>query len=129
VEIHEQLREILKRGCASLRDQVETVGRLLPQIATSADDAAVTIAEAQAITHQIKGTSGTIGFKDLAAAAAALDDSLKQLGERPMRVDQNQLQISNQLFTRLQTIARETTCENSALYDVDVSTLAGGRSI
>ncbi len=123
MEARDQLRALLERGCASLKDQVESVGSLLSGCATRGDGAANSIAEAQAITHQIKGTGGSIGYMDLAGAATALDDNLKRLVSSG-QIDAQQLRIANELFARLQVRAGELSCEKSTLYNLDLSALS-----
>jgi HPt (histidine-containing phosphotransfer) domain-containing protein len=98
------------------------VGQLLSQSCYVGAQSLTPIAQAQNITHQIIGTTGSMGFPDVAAAASALDDNLKQLAAGQQRVSQSQ--VSKQLFARLQKIASQATPERSRLYDADLSRLA-----
>lgn len=118
--VHEQLRVILKRYCMNLFDQIEMLDQLMSQTCGIGAQSSAQIAEAQNITHQMKGTSGTMGFPDIAAAASALDDGLKLLAKRD-RVSQPQLQVSKELFARLRKIASQVTPQASTLYDADLS--------
>ena len=122
--LQEQMRDLLNRHCAYLLDQVETVGQLLSQCCDVGTQSPTPIAKAQNITHQIIGTTGSMGFPDVAAAASALDDNLKLLAAEQHGVSQSQLQVSKQLFERLQKIASQATPERSRLYDADLSRLA-----
>jgi HPt (histidine-containing phosphotransfer) domain-containing protein len=123
MEARDQLRALPERGCASLKDQVESVGSLLSGCAMRGDGTTNSIAETQAITHQIKGTGGSIGYMELANAATALDDHLKRLA-KSAPIDPLQLQIAKELFARLQERAGELSCEKSALYNLDLSALS-----
>jgi HPt (histidine-containing phosphotransfer) domain-containing protein len=122
--VQEQMRDLLKRHCTNLLDQVEMVGQLLSQSCDVGAQSPTPIAKAQNITHQIIGTTGSMGFPDVAAAASALDDNLQLLAADQHRVSQSQLQVSKQLFARLQKVASQATPERSRLYDADLSRLA-----
>src|ERR1700737_1706066 len=100
--LQEQMRDLLNRHCAYLLDQVETVGQLLSQCCDVGTQSPTPIAKAQNITHQTIGTTGSLGFPDVAPAASALDDNLKLLAAEQHGVSQSQLQVSKQLFERLQ---------------------------
>lgn len=114
---------LIERGLAQLLDQVLAVRRLLRDCPGEGAKA-VSIAEAQAITHQIKGTSGSIGFREMASAATALDKELQSLLNRSAKLGQNHLQASEALLAHLESIAKETTCTTSTLYEVELSSLA-----
>jgi HPt (histidine-containing phosphotransfer) domain-containing protein len=122
--VQEQMRDLLKRHCANLLDQVEMVGQLLSQCCDVGTQSPTPIVQAQNITHQIIGTTGSMGFPDVAAAASALDDNLKLLAAKQQGASQSELQVSKQLFERLQKIASQATPERSRLYDADLSRLA-----
>ena len=118
----EKIRSLLDKGTENLVAQVREVSRLL--LERHSESANITsIAAAQAITHQIKGTSGSIGFTQLAAAASALDDELKTHLKHSglsggLRSGYSALLVS------LQSAAEQTTSERSTLYNVDLSTSA-----
>jgi HPt (histidine-containing phosphotransfer) domain-containing protein len=122
--VQQQMRDLLKRHCTNLLDQVEMVGQLLSQCCNVGTQSPTPIAKAQNITHQIIGTTGSMGFPDVAAAASALDDNLKLLAAKQQGASQSELQVSKQLFERLQKIASQATPEGSRLYDADLSRLA-----
>ena len=122
--VQKQMRDLLNRHCTNLLDQVEMVGQLLSQSCDVGTQSPTPIAQAQNITHQIIGATGSMGFPDVAAAASALDDNLKLLAAEQHGVSQSQLQVSKQLFERLQKIASQATPERSRLYDADLSRLA-----
>jgi hypothetical protein len=71
----------------------------------------------------MRGTAGSLGFPDIAAAAAALDDDLKRLVEQGC-VSAAQLRVSKALFIQLRQIASQVTPQGSILYDADLSMLA-----
>ena len=118
--VQEQLRDLLKRYCTNLFDQVEMLEQLILRSCDVSAQSSAPISKARDITHQMKGTSGSMGFPDLAAAASALDDHLKLLAKQE-RVSQLQLQISKELFVRLRKIASQITPQKSALFNADLS--------
>lgn len=114
---------LIERGRASLLTQVSAVGRLLRECPVEGANVG-DIAEAQSLTHQIKGTSGSIGFMELASAATALDKELQTLLKQSAHVEKNNLHTSQALLARLESIAAITYCKNSTLYEMDLSSFA-----
>jgi HPt (histidine-containing phosphotransfer) domain-containing protein len=121
----ERMRDLLKRYCTKLFGQLEILDQLLSQ--SCGIDAQSLLTEAQNITHEMRGTSGSLGYSDIAAAASALDNNLILLARRD-RVSQSQLQISKALFARLREIASQATPQKSAFYFADLPTPASGAS-
>ncbi len=122
--MQEQLRALIERNHTKLLEQLATVTRLL-----AARDRADTfppspIIEAQGLTHQMKGAAGSIGFGKMGSAAAALDKSLRMLGAQGRAIPADQLEPSLALLAALQRVARESTPNQSTLYDADLSRLA-----
>jgi HPt (histidine-containing phosphotransfer) domain-containing protein len=118
--IQHQVRDLLKRYCTRLFDQIESLDRLLLQNRDDDAESSASIVEAENITHEMKGTAGSLGFSDITVAASALDDDLKLLAMR-VRISQSQLHVTKMLFARLRQIASQATPQKSALYDADLS--------
>lgn len=123
MNIQEQLRGLVERHHANFGEQIAVVARLLGQSGRE-NVACARIAEAQAITHQMKGTAGSMGFPEVGAAAAALDESLKLLKVLPGPVTAGQRTRALELLASLQGIAARTTPEMSTLYNADLSKLS-----
>jgi hypothetical protein len=100
--------------------------QLLSQSRADAQSSAA-LTEAQTITHEMKGTGGSLGFPGVAAAASALDDDLKLLA-RQERVSQSQLQTTKELYMRLRKTASQATAQKSTLFDADFSAPASSSS-
>lgn len=120
--VQQQVRDLLERYCARLFDQIEILDEMLSNPSGSGAPSS-TILEAREITHEMRGTAGSLGFPDIAAAAAALDDDLKRLVEQGC-VSAAQLHVSKALFVQLRQIASQATPQGSILYDADLSMLA-----
>jgi hypothetical protein len=123
----EQMRNLLTRYCTKLFGQLETLDQLLSQSCDIDTQGSVPLAEAQNITHEMRGTSGSLGYSDIAVAASALDKHLQLLATQG-GVGQAQLQISETLFAQLRKIASQATPQKSTLYDADFSTPASSAS-
>jgi len=124
MSVQEQLRALVHRHHANLAEQIASVDRLLTARDEEGHAPHDSIVEAQGITHQMKGTAGSMGFAALSTAAAELDTSLKQLKALDGAVTSDQMQEASQFLSSLQKIASETTPEMSTLYNADLSQLA-----
>lgn len=125
--VQEQLRDLLLRHCATIRNQVAEIGLQLEQISEPHTDQLASIKSILGIAHQIRGTSGSMGFQDVSALAAALEGSLRGLEVGPSPLADERLQPAFELLQRLRDLARDTTPDMSPLYHADVSRLAARR--
>jgi HPt (histidine-containing phosphotransfer) domain-containing protein len=123
VTVQEQVRDLLKRYCAKLPGQIEILDQLLTHNCGVDVQWSAPLARAEIITHEMKGTGGSLGFPDIAAAATALGDHLKLLAKQD-RISEVQLQATKDLFAHLRKIASQPTAQKSALYDADLTPLA-----
>lgn len=123
--MQEQLRQLVVRHHANLLEQIATVGRLLDPVGEPHGALAVArVVEAQGITHQMKGTAGSMGFAAVGAAASTLDESLKVLKRASAPLPAPQVQPALDLLDSLRKIAEATPPEKSTLYNADLSRLA-----
>jgi HPt (histidine-containing phosphotransfer) domain-containing protein len=122
--MQEQLRALVERHHANLAAQVAAAAGLLAELDENGAVPAARIIEAQGITHQLKGTAGSMGFAEVSAAAAALDESLKGLKKQPCPILATQLEASLEKLAALKRIAEQTTPEMSTLYNADLTKLA-----
>ncbi len=120
--MQEQLRALVERHLVSLVEQLATVTELL----TPKGDAlpVAQVVEAQGITHQLKGTAGSMGFPDIGATASALDENLKILKKMTAPIPAAELQQALELLATLRRIVEGTTPAMSTLYNADLSRLA-----
>lgn len=123
----ERMRDLLKRYCTNLSGQLEILDQFLSQNCDIDARSSVPLAEAQNITHEMRGTSGSLGFSDIAAAASALDNDLKLLATLD-HISQARLRISKAHFARLRKTASQATPQGSTLYFADLSTPASSAS-
>lgn len=121
--VQEQLRALVHKHHGNFIEQIACVGRLLADRNGEGLAPSTSIVEAQGITHQMKGTAGSMGFADLSSAAAELDASLKQLKAVDGPVSAAQMEAAVERLTTLQSISAQTTPEMSTLYNADLSRL------
>ncbi|MEI9899808.1 MAG: Hpt domain-containing protein [Hyphomicrobium sp.] len=81
------------------------------------------MSNALAVVHQIKGTSGSMGYPALSDAAARLEGCLKDLESRAGCISEGDLQSAMIDLRALEQQARSATPEVSPLYSVDPSCL------
>ncbi|MGF1620560.1 MAG: Hpt domain-containing protein [Rhodomicrobiaceae bacterium] len=115
--MQDRLNSLLEKHCETIKTSVHTVGRLLSEVAEgSTSDPVASVQAAEALAHQLKGSSGTAGFHELSSAATALDDHLKPLCIADSSGVLAGIDKAMALYRPLEGIARETTPTKSALY-------------
>jgi HPt (histidine-containing phosphotransfer) domain-containing protein len=123
VSVQEQLRQLVHAHHSNFAKQLVSVERLLHSGDETGLVPAEQIADAQALSHQMKGTAGSMGFPIVGQAAAELDDILKGLKAEAVPVDATRMQAAREQLAKLQSIAAQTTPEMSTLYHADLSKL------
>ncbi len=121
--VQEELRALIERNYLKLCEQLEAVTRLLVERDPEAPFDQALIAAAQSLTHQLRGSAGTIGFSRLSAAAAELDESLSRLMFDQSPVAADRLEGCLGLLIALRSIAAQTTPDMSALYRADLPSM------
>lgn len=112
-----QLNALLERHCMAIKASVTMLGHQLAAIAEgSAAEPLAAIEEAEALTHQLKGSTGTAGFHDICRAATALDDHLKTLCAGDAGSLAAGMGEAVRLFESLDQAARAATPGASSLY-------------
>ena len=117
--VNEQFRDLLQRYCAGLPDRIELLDRLLA-LGCGVEGQASALTKAQNITHEMKGTGGSLGFPDISAAASVLDDNLKVLAKQS-GVEKTEHLVAKELFARLKAIVAQATPRRSTLYNIGLS--------
>ncbi len=115
--VQDKLRSLIKVHCVTIKGSVSELEAGLAGLYGQANrQSEVIIEEARSLTHQLKGSSGSIGFRDVSNAAAILDDYLKSISGMDRRLNDSELQ---QAFHMLDKLKRETAAispEHSSLY-------------
>lgn len=72
---------------------------------------------AKVMSHQIKGSSGSVGFKEISAAATELDNHISKLMQAADIAVLEDRQLLDDLCANLAAIVATVTPETSALYN------------
>jgi HPt (histidine-containing phosphotransfer) domain-containing protein len=124
LSLQEQLRGLVRTHHSNFAKQIVAVDQLL--VSGDANGVVPTeqIVDAQALTHQMKGTAGSMGFPVVGQAAAELDDILKGLKSESSPIGGDRIQAARAQLAKLEGIAKQTTPEMSTLYHADLSKLS-----
>lgn len=116
--VQDKLRSLIKVHCVTIKDSVKELEASLAQLYGHTDrQSELIIEDARGLTHQLKGSSGSIGFRDVSNAAAILDDYLKSISGMDRSLTDFELQ---RVFHMLDKLKRETVTlspEHSSLYN------------
>lgn len=119
--MEEQLRALIERHCVTIHEYVDRIGRHLSQIRGPSPNESEALTEAESLAHQLKGSSGSIGFMEVSKASTALDDYLKYLcASDETMTDEKQAKLLG-LYGELRNIAEKISPESSTLYAMTVS--------
>ncbi len=118
--VQDKLRALITVHCATIKDSVGQVETSLARLYGPADRHPGVIEEARGLTHQLKGSSGSIGFREVSNAATVLDDFLKSVCGIDRRLDNVELQRIFHLLHNLKSEAAAISPEHSSLYHAEL---------
>ncbi|MGP1396931.1 MAG: Hpt domain-containing protein [Inquilinaceae bacterium] len=114
--MQDQVRALIERHCSTLKDEAAAVTAALSGWGATHAITPADLLDAVNHAHKIKGSSGSIGFGDVSAAAAALEQFLRDLNTQSAAPSAEDRAKANALNTRLQVLARDVKAEQSTLY-------------
>ena len=123
--MQDQLRALISRHCTWLSSQVADIASALSGL--SDDPRAIRLAIE--LTHQITGTSGSMGFAGVSEQAGALENHLLDLEQQEGLPDGQQCAQILALFSALETASADLQPEMSSLFNADLSALNRARSL
>lgn len=113
----DKLRSLIKVHCVTIKDSVSELEASLSGLYGQADrQSEFIIEEARGLTHQLKGSSGSIGFRDVSNAAAILDDYLKSISGMDRKLNDSELQRIFHMLGKLKRVTATISPEHSSLY-------------
>lgn len=115
--MQEKLRALIKRHCVWLHDTMPALRHNLSPLISQGDANNDAVRAAKVISHQIKGSSGSVGFREISDAATLLDGHIGQLMQAEITASSQDRQHLDSLCTDLQNIVSLVTPETSALYN------------
>jgi HPt (histidine-containing phosphotransfer) domain-containing protein len=111
-----ELQMLIERHCHTIAGEVEAVCDSLAMLWASGEAEAIRSSIEHA--HKIVGSSGSIGFPEVSAAAAALERALKALPQDDMTAGRRAPIMA--LFEQLKTSASSMAPEKSTLAKLDI---------
>lgn len=114
--MREKLNLLLEKHCVTIKKNVELLGEHLSRAQLDGAASQEALREANALAHQLKGSSGTAGFHDICVAATALYDHLKTISERDGAPLRQGVQQSIELYARLSRASKAASPQSSTLY-------------
>ena len=110
-----ELRVLIERHCATIRQYTDAIGGYLKEGLFGDTVSRQALIEAEKVAHQLKGSSGSIGFSDVSAAAASLDDQLKTLCAEDNDIPRQEREKVAGLFEVLDELSKTLAPEQSTL--------------
>ncbi len=119
----DQLRSILSRHCSALPDEIDSAAGAFAEAVLRRDAYDALTCKVIEIGHKINGSSGSLGFGRLSAAARQFEDALIESRATGVEPDESQVRTLHGLLDELKVIAGRTVPEDSSLYQLDISQL------
>lgn len=118
--MQDELRKLITRHCETLVTELTEVGLCLKKLNDAGGFEDEILAEGLETTHKIKGSSGTIGFPDISAAAKALEARLKEARAAAAPLSKQDWAEIAPLYKELHRLVHTATPEASTLYNVQL---------
>ena len=119
MSVQDQVRALVAGHCERLPTHVEEIGGKLSRFVNAEANHEAHLDELIALVHKLNGSSGSIGFRAVGAAAAALEDHLSELDLSGACPEATDLAKALVLFNALERTASETRPDDSTLYHAD----------
>ena len=123
MDVIEELRELIARHCLTVADKSNQLSSLLSALNDPHASPADTVEAAISLTHEIRGSAGSIGFGEVLSTATALEGFLKTLRGVQARAPDDAVE---EVLCRLKALTEATarlTPESSHLYYADISAM------
>ncbi|MEX0644495.1 MAG: Hpt domain-containing protein [Parvularculaceae bacterium] len=119
----DELRELIARHCVTVAGKSRELSSVLVKLSEPQVSLAQTVEAAISLTHEIRGSAGSIGFSEVSSAATALENFLKTL--RGLQTCAPAAAL-DEISCRLDALTEATASlrpESSHLYNADVSAM------
>ncbi len=121
--MQDQLRALIAKHCSWLSAQVADIATCMDNLKSGDSGGAADVRKAIELTHQISGTSGSMGFRAVSARALELEEHLLEIEKMNDFHDDARYARARSLLGLLRDAAGGATPENSSLYNVDLARL------
>lgn len=118
-EFQTKMRALIETHCETMRHDAETMTDCLSNLDAARPDRAAILAEGVGHAHKIKGSSGSIGFLEISAAAQTLEYHLRALERREIAPDPAEIARAVELGGDLTARIDDATPEQSSLYNAE----------
>lgn len=117
--MQDQLRKLIEGHCTTIEEKARRLAALLESRCRAERFAEDSLKQALEIAHDIKGSSGSIGFDAICIAAAEVEHALKEISAAADG-SEHIIEVSR----RLMALMEAASClrpQNSRLYNADLS--------
>ncbi len=119
MSVQQQVRALVERHLLSLEDKMTAIDGKLRDLANADAHHADRLGDLVALTHEVNGSSGSIGFRGISAAAAALEEHLRELAVARRTPGVPELAQVRTLFGELERLVGDTKPADSSIYHAD----------
>jgi HPt (histidine-containing phosphotransfer) domain-containing protein len=115
--LQDRIHQIIGEHCAWLGECSAEISRRLDEVQSHSEPTVGHILELRALVHQVTGSSGTMGFAEVSAAARALETALALLAGAGGRPDGAEVaRLAGEPAMRLAQAVRRAEPSQSSLY-------------
>jgi chemotaxis protein histidine kinase CheA len=116
-DMQDQLRALVTKHCATLACELLEIKSCLDGLGQPDVADADAIAKGFAHAHKVKGSSGSLGFADISAAAETLEHCLRDLGKSGAAIGPSERELISGHYDLLARLIETITPEQSSLFD------------
>lgn len=120
--MQEKLRTLISRHCVWLHDTMPALRHNLSPLISHGEADNDAVRAAKVMSHQIKGSSGSVGFREISDAATMLDGHIGRLMAAETTASPEERERLDELCVSLQEIVAVVSPEISALYNFNGKT-------
>lgn len=117
--MQDKIRALLVKHCIWIEDSIEKINDNLIAILRDPVAHPEAASDVRNLVHQIKGSSGTMGFKDLSEMAGLFDQQLKSLDANAGGTSSDH-EAALVTFSALKILAAETSPQGSSLFNANL---------
>ena len=116
-----ELEALIARHCDTLRRESAEIGSSIARLGDTDVDPAAVVAEATGLAHKLKGSSGSIGFRDVSKTAEALEHRLRSIAGTSVPPSEDDTAEILELFRALEALVAQISPEDSALHGSEIT--------
>ena len=118
--MQKELRELISRHCLTLTVELEDISQCLARLDAPGASPGPIVAEAIGLSHKIKGSSGSLGFSSISAAASLLEHYLRGLNPEAKALTYEEQEGIRDHLSCLDRLIHSASPKDSALYNAQI---------